>query len=68
MKWTKKIRNYLTHNLISGFAAVHQVCEQDGVFRAREAACSYFTGAFLDGDSLVVLVHSLHKEEKESTH
>ncbi len=40
---------------------VHQVSQQDGVFGAWEAAGSYLTGAFLDGDSLVVLVHSLQE-------
>ncbi len=40
---------------------VHQVSQQDGVFGAWEAAGSYLTGALLDGDSLVVLVHSLQE-------
>lgn len=52
---------FLTHDLVSRLAVVDQVGQQDGVFRAREAASSYLSGALLDGDSLVVLVHSLQE-------
>lgn len=51
----------ITHNLVSRLAVVHQVGQQDGVFGAREAAGSDLPRAFLDGDSLVVLVHSLQE-------
>lgn len=51
----------MTHNFIPRFAAVHQVSQQDGVFRPRQTAGGYFTGALLDGDSLIVLIHSLRE-------
>lgn len=57
-----------THNLVSGLAAVHQVGKQDGVFGARQAAGGHFTGAFLDGDSLVVLVNGLQQGDNLLTH
>lgn len=51
----------MTHNLISWFAGVHQVGQQDGVFGARQAARRHFPRTLLNGDSLVVLIHGLLK-------
>lgn len=50
---------FVAHNFISGLAAVHQVSQQDGILGAWEAAGGNLAGAFLDGDSLVVLVDRL---------
>ena len=55
---------FLTHNLVSRLAAVHQVGQQDGVFGARQATGGNLTGTLLDGDSLVVLVHSLQEGDE----
>lgn len=49
----------LAHDFISGLAVVHQVSQKDGVLGAWEAASGDLAGAFLNRDSLVVLVHRL---------
>lgn len=50
-----------THNLVSGFAAVHQISQKDGIFGAWESTCSHFSRTFLDCDPLVVLINGLQQ-------
>lgn len=53
-----------THNLIPRFAAVHQICEEDGIFGARQPSSCHLSWALLDSDALVVLIDCLRRRRE----
>lgn len=55
-----------THNLVPRLAAVHQVCEEDGVLGAGQPARCHFARTLLDSDALVVLVDGLQRTDTDS--
>lgn len=46
-------------DLVTGFAHIAEIAQKDGVLRTRKTARRNFSGTFLHGDSLVVVVQRL---------